>query len=126
MHHRLCSSGHETSTLRPSCSFLIADNIPLWRSWRTHTLGLSQTTARLMSEKNHNQLSAFSDSTKAKAIGTTLSFASTPMQVSSCPLYNPVKNVPSTQRTGLQCLKASMMHPKDQKARLSTFSPFAS
>ena len=97
MHHRLCRSGQATSMFRPSCNFFTADNMPLWQSWRTHTLRMSHTTARLISERNHNQLSTFSDSTKAKARGTTLPSASTPIQVSIHHLYIPVKNVPSTQ-----------------------------
>ena len=69
---------------------------------------------------NHSQLSLFSAVTKAKAKGSKRSLASWAIATKSVPLNWPVKNVPSTEITGLQCLNAIMHCRKDQNARRNT------
>jgi hypothetical protein len=66
---------------------------------------------------NHSQLSSCSEGTKANATGNTLSFEEWAITTISVPLYLPVKNVPSMDKTGRQYVNAWMHWPKLQKAR---------
>jgi hypothetical protein len=70
--------------------------------------------------KNQDQLSLFSLSTKEKASSIKRSSPSIPVAINKAPLYFPVKKVPSTLITGLQCLNASAHWGKHQYARSIT------
>src|SRR6266540_1450396 len=90
------------------------------------TLGRLPTTSYFICLKNHSQLNLFSPSINAKASGSILLFASTPIAVRICPLYFPVKKVPSTHSNWRQCQKDSMHVPKLKKARWNVVTSFTS
>src|SRR5438128_3740011 len=91
-----------------------------------HTFGRLPTTPYFICLKNHNQLNLFSPSTNAKASGSIWLFGSTPIAIIICPLYFPVKKVPSTQSNGRQCRNDSMHALKLKKARWNVVTSFAS
>src|SRR5438105_12607328 len=91
-----------------------------------HTFGRLPTTPYFICLKNHNQLNLFSPSTNVKASGSIWLFASTPIAVRICPLYFPVKKVPSTQSNGRHCRNDSMHVPKLKKAHSNVVTSFAS
>src|SRR5207237_2174044 len=72
-----------------------------------------------------SQLNLFSPSTNAKASGSIWLFASTPITIRICPLYFPVKKVPSTHSNRRQRQKDSMHVPKLKKARWNIVTSFA-
>src|SRR3954468_22345544 len=70
---------------------------------------------------NQFQLTLSSFSTRAKASGTNRLSASQEIATRRVPLNFPVRNVPSTQRNGRQCLNASTQGRKHQNARRNTW-----